>query len=244
MRILKVIVISLLVFSCTNNNDDYDIVFSNPLSDYLFNRTIETGAVIACAASEENTNKVLVYYYPKYGARDFRFYETPNALIDKNDFSKYEQIQLLSESFFNDYMGKFTCTMSSERWVIITYELNGEIKMSNPIRTKQIEKPTVWNDEVNIDQEQVLMPKFTWQENAVGDNAIYFQVVSNANNDLISGTYTLESNFTFYDLSNVVLNISEGAPELESLNNYNFTLMDVSIDNWVNIVTQKAFVTQ
>lgn len=242
MRALKVIVLSLMVFACSKN-EEQEIISSNLLSDYLNNRIIETDAVIACAASDENTNAVLVYYYPKYGARDVRFYETPNALIDKNDFSKYEQVQLLTEPFFNGYLGKFTREGSTEKRIVITYELNGEIKISNPIRTKQITKPTVWNAEVDINQEQALMPQFAWEGNAVGDNAIYFQVISNTNNDLISGTYTYESMFQFYNLSNVVLNISEGSPELENQSNYNFTLMDVSIDNWVNLVTEKAFAT-
>ena len=123
--------------------------------------------------------------------------------------------------------------------------MDNEIKISNPIRTKHITKPSVWNDEITVDQTTPLMPVFNWEANAVGDNAIYFQIVSSIDNKLISGTYTLENRFQFYNTSNVVLNITEGIPQLANATNYNFTLMDVSIDNWVNLITlNKSFTTQ
>ena len=52
--------------------------------------------------------------------------------------------------------------------------------------------------------------------------------------NLISGTYTYEPNFTFYDLSNVVLNITDtsSVPLLKENSTYTFTLMGVSEDNW------------
>ena len=89
------------------------------------------------------------------------------------------------------------------------------------------------------------MPQFSWATNALGDNAIYFQVISDAEDNLISGTYTTESQFQYYNTSNVVLNITQGVPPaLVSNATYNFTLMDVSLDNWVNLVVQKPFITE
>lgn len=243
MRQSIVVFFSLILLSCSN--DDDNSMPSNVLAEYLMGQVIETGAVIACAASEENTNNILAYYFPRAGATSIRFYETETASVDKLDYTKYKEIALESEPFFNGSLGKFTREASVEKWIIITYELNNEIKVSNPIRTKQIQKPTVWNDEVTIDQTNPLMPIFNWELNAVADNAIYFQVISSINNDLISGTYTLENTFQFYNLSNVVLNITEGVPQLENTTDYNFTLMDVSLDNWVNIITiDKKFTTQ
>ena len=82
------------------------------------------------------------------------------------------------------------------------------------------------------------MPIFTWPDNLVGDNAIYFQIVSNDNNDLLSGTYTKENQFQYYKLDNVTLNITQqNPPSLQNGITYKFTLMDVSTDNWVNAVT-------
>ena len=244
MNKIKYIFVSLLVFtSCLKDNDDNLLV--DNLETYISNKSFEMGAVIACAASDENTGDVLTFYYLEAGATNIQFYETQNAEVNKDDFSNYLKINLISEPFFNGYLGKFAQSSSVEKWVIITFELDNEIKISNPIRLKQNTKPTVWNDEVVIDQSQSVMPNFMWQDDAFGDNAIYFQVVSNDQNTLLSGTYTYENYFQYYDVSNVVLNVTtDTPPELIIGNNYNFTLMDVSEDNWVNWVIQKTFEAQ
>jgi len=241
MRFLKYIVICLFFTACDTNDDV--VVTGDSLATYLSNKQIETGAVIACAASEEDTNNILTFFYPETGATNIRFYQTETATVDKLDYSKYTIRTIESEPFFNGYLGKFTTQATNEHWIIVTFELDNEVRISNPIRTKQIIKPSVWNDEVSVNQASALMPVFNWEANAVSDNAIYFQVVSTENNDLISGTYTYDNNFQFYNTFNVVLNITEGTPELENNSNYNFTLMDVSLDNWVNLVSQKAFST-
>ena len=241
MKQLVIFIISFTILSCSSDDDSAAV--SNVLADYLLNNSTETGAVIACAAKDENSNAILTFYYPEDGATNVRYYETETAAVNKLDYTKYKHLVLESEPFFNRSLGKFTRHTDIEKWIVITYELENEIKISNPIRTKQIQKPTVWNADVNINLDQELMPHFSWQANAFGDNAIYFQIVSNANNDLVSGTYTYDANFKFYDTTNVVLNITEGIPVLENNTNYNFTLMDVSLDNWVNLVSQKAFNT-
>jgi len=165
--------------------------------------------------------------------------------VDENDFTNYTRNSLKAEPFFNGYLVKFTQNASNEKWVIITFELHDEIKISNPIRSKQISKPTVWNVEVVINQSQSGMPDFMWEDNPVGDNANYFQVVSDGNDNLLSGTYTYENQFQFYNTNNVVLNVTtQTPPDLILSRNYNFTLMDVSLDNWVNWVIQKQFIAE
>ncbi len=241
MKLFKYISIFLVLASCTNNDEIND----NSLSTYILNNTIEIGAVIACAASDEITNDVLVFYYPEIGASNIRLYETIDTETDKNEFSNYFKTETEPLPFFNGYLGKIIRTTSTEKWVIITFELNNEIKMSNPIRTKQITKPTIWTENVTINQNEVGMPIFNWINNEFGDNAIYFQVVSDSQNSLLSGTYTNENQFQYYNTSNVVLNITtQTPPELIIGNSYNFTLMDVSEDNWVNSVIQKTFEVQ
>jgi hypothetical protein len=243
MKVLKLIIALSIITSCSNNDDT--VIAINILSDYVNGRIIETGAVIACAASEENTNVVLTFFYPEEGATNIQYFETEDETAVNSNFENYKRVRLESSPFFNGYLQFFKTTPSVEKWIVITYELDGEVKLSNPIRTKQLVKPTVWNDEVVINQNEALMPQFSWEANAFGDNAIYFQVVSDAENNLISGTYTYENQFQYYDLSNVVLNITEGTPPtLINNTNYNFTLMDVSLDNWVNLVVQKPFITE
>lgn len=241
MRIVKFIFAFVIIGSCSKSNDDELLV--NSLANYIENRQIETGAVIACAASEQITNAVLVFYYPEDGATNIQFFETKTTAVNNDDYSNYTKVDLESAPFFNGYLGKFTRLIEEEQWIIVTFELEGEVKISNPIRSKQLTKPTVWNDAVTI--ERTLMPVFNWEANAFGDNAIYFQVLSNDQNDLLSGTYTTENQFQYYNLSNVVLNITtQMPPALQNNTLYNFTLMDVSEDNWVNLVSQKAFTIQ
>ncbi|WP_052143648.1 hypothetical protein [Wocania ichthyoenteri] len=243
MNKIKYIIVSLLaLISCSKDNDD---MLLDTLQNYVSNKSFEMGAVIACAASDEKTNDVLTFYYPETGATNIRFYETQNAQVNKDDFSNYLKVSIQSEPFFNGYLGKFTQSSSNEKWIIVTFELDNEIKISNPIRSKQITKPTVWNDEVTINQSQSGMPNFMWEDDAFGDNAIYFQVVSDEQNNLLSGTYTYDNYFQYYNISNVVLNITTETPIALILgNNYNFTLMDVSEDNWVNWVILKTFKAQ
>lgn len=232
----------LIFVSCTTNDN---VVIDTSLETYVLNKTIETGAVIACAGSDIEATNVLVFYYPEFGASNIRLYETLDFEADNSDYSNYFRVETESIPFFNGYLGKIVRDVTIEKWIVITFELNGEIKISNPIRTKQIVKPTVWSEYVIINQETTTMPKFMWENNAFGDNAIYFQVVSDSQDNLLSGTYTFENQFQYYNASNVVLNINtESPPNLILDSFYNFTLMDVSEDNWVNTIIQKTFEAQ
>ncbi len=234
--------IVLLVASCEEDSVNDDAL----LSSYVLGRTIEKGAVIACAGSTTDAAKVLVFQYPVNGASDAKVYETKGTDIDENDFSNYEKVMVNGTPFFNGYLQQFDRDLNVEKWIIVTHELDGEIKLSNPIRTKQVSKASKWIDEVNIDQETSTMPRFTWIKNQFGDNAIYFQVVSDAQNNLLSGTYTLENTFQYYNTSNVILNITTETPPILSVGTeYNFSLMDVSEDNWVNLfVLNKKFTVE
>lgn len=68
-------------------------------------------------------------------------------------------------------------------------------------------------------------------------------MVSDAAGNLISGTYTEQKHFQFYNLSNVVMNIHDvrPPPTLQTNATYTFTLMGVSEDNWVNLMAMKPF---
>ncbi len=235
-------IVCFMVLSCTDSND----MQLATLQTYLQTTNYTTGSVIACAASDQNTNSILVFYYPEVGATNIRFYQTDGVDIDPNNFSNYQQVFIESEPFFNGYLEKFTQKVVFEKWIVVTFQLEEEVKVSNPIRSKQISKPTVWSEDVDINQSESGMPKFTWADNLVGDNAIYFQVISDAQKNLLSGTYTFENQFQYYNTSNVVLNITRQAPPVLILDdNYNFTLMDVSEDNWVNlVVNSKKFIAQ
>lgn len=233
----------VLILSCTNSDiNDEQLSLKSYLDSAIFN----TGAVIACAASDNDSGNILTFYYPESGALNTRYYETKSVEVDHNNFSNYQQVLIVSEPIFNCYLRRFSQESMVEKWIIITFELDGEIKVSNPIRSKQISKPTLWDDIVTIEQSESNMPIFSWQDNVVRDNTIYFQIVSDTQDNLLSGTYTNQNQFQYYKLDNVVLNITiETPPTLQLGFLYNFTLMDVSLDNWVNAATlNKSFVNQ
>ncbi len=242
MKLYRFLIVCIISLSCTNSDD---VEGDSTLENYIMNKTVNNGAVIACAASDTETNDVLVFYYPETGASNIRLYETIDAEVDGNMFSNYDRIEINPLPLFNGYLEKVVRSLQNEKRIIVTFELNGEINVSNPIHVKQTSKPSVWSNDVSINQETAQMPKFVWENNAFNDNAIYFQVISDAQDNLLSGTYTYENQFQYYNITNVVLNITtQIPPSLLIGSSYNFTLMDVSEDNWVNTIVQKTFVVQ
>ncbi len=237
------LVFTLVFFSCERGGN---ISTDTTLATDISNTSFELDAVIACAASEKNTGNILIFFYPESGAVNFKLYETSTADVDKNDFNAYKQVVLQNEAVFNGYLRRFSQKSTTEKWVIVTVELDNEVKISNPIRVKHLSKPTLWEDIIHINQNALGMPLFSWEDNFAGDNAIYFQVISDQNNNLLTGTYTNANKFQYYKLTNVVLNITtEQPPILVEGGSYNFTLMDVSADNWVNVVTlNKTFIVE
>lgn len=241
---LLVSISCLLLFSCSEDND---ITTPRNLEEYITinsDRTLDE--VIACAASVEgSTSTTNIFYYPIDGATDIRYYETESTEVDENDFSNYRRETLTSSDVFGGKLQQFTRSNSEEAWCIVTYLTDGKLHKSNPIRLKNATNSSVWEEEVNIDQTESLMPKFTWSEFDTTDNAIFFQVISDEDDEFISGTYTYDKYFQFYDTSNVVLNINTTTPEdLIADATYNFTLMAVSEDNWVNLVIENQFTAQ
>jgi hypothetical protein len=242
MKYLKYILIVLVLTSCSIEDSRTLINNNNLLSAYIEGETIEVGAVIACAGNNiVNTDMVEIYFYPESNAVNLKLYGTNSIEIDPNNFSNYNLVPLNNVPFFNGYLRKFTESFTSERWFIVSYEINDEIKLSNPIRTKNLTQPTLFSSQITINQEQFLMPLFSWEVNSEANNAIFFHVLSTIDDNLLSGTYTFESQFQYYKTDNVVLNITDGVPpDLILGQDYKFTVMDVSEDNWVN----KLFIMQ
>lgn len=243
-RFLLFITFSVFLFSCSEDND---ITTPRNLKEYIeANSNREIDNVIACAANADgNLDLSYIFYYPIDGSSEVRYYEADSLNVDENDFSNYRRKILTETTVFGDKLSRISRTASEESWCIVTYLTDGKLHKSNPIRLKNATNPTVWEDEVEVDQSETLEPKFTWSDFNITDNDIYFQVISDEDDDFISGTYTTDNYFQFYDTSNVVLNINTTTPiDLILDETYNFTLMAVSEDNWVNLVIQKSFVAE
>jgi len=236
MRNLTYVLVILFLTSCSTKDSSPITNSTSLLSAYIEDRAIEMGAVIACAGNNSvDTDVVEIYFYPKNNAVNYKLYETNSSEVNPNDFSNYSLVTISDVPFFNGYLRKFEYSFTFERWFIVSYELDDEIKLSNPIRTKNLTQPTLFSDQIDINQDQSLMPFFSWNVNSEENNAIFFQVLSTTDNSLLSGTYTFENQFQYYKTENVVLNITNGIPPNLTLGQeYNFTVMDVSEDNWVN----------
>lgn len=232
----------VLINSCTKEtNEKYE-----NLQEYVdLYEVDDNNDVISCAASsKDNSGNVFVFFYPIPEATNFRYFESDNTKVDKNNWRQYSEVELEIENVFNGYLKRFVRPVSNDSFCVVTYLVDGVLRTSQPITLKNELKPTEWIQDVDIDLTQNVNPKFSWTDGSIDENEIYFQVITDEQNNLLSGTYTYEKEFTYYDLSNVVLNVTREEPPFLLLNNsYSFTMMGVSIDNWVNLVIQKGFQT-
>jgi len=243
---LFLIVISIVLSNCKKEE-----IESNILADYLeANNELERDDLIACAGGTpdgflgDSESPSSVFFYPIEGAYDFRYFES-NQIDSPNDYTFYEAKDLVDVPVFNGKLRRFlNSSFEGERMGIITYRTPGKIHICNPIRQKTNVKPTEINSLVSI-EENGINPRFVWEDGLIKENVIYFQVISDRADNFISGTYTFEKEFTFYELDNVVLNITDStsAPILENNQEYKFTMMGVSEDNWVNLLIEKEFST-
>lgn len=232
-----------LFIACTDNETEPISSLSEILNRFDVSQLDE---VIACAASDQEDSSVsYIYYYPIPGATNIQYFETINTNVDPNDYSNYREKLINSEDVFGGYLKRFIRNGSDEVYSIVTFEREGKFHKSNPIRLKQSSKPTEYQANTTIDQSETLMPIFSWQDGIFPENAIYFQVISDGDDQFISGTYTFDQWFQYYKLSNVVLKINREIPrDLVLGEPYNFSMLAVSLDNWVNLVIEKPFTAQ
>ena len=236
--------------SCGNDDEPID----GSLSTYFNESSLtKVNELIACASGGQSevfassTHPIAVFFLPEGNATNFRYFETDDLTPNNTDFSAYHEVSLTDVPVFGGFLRYFEQeTITTERWAIVTYQMNGNLHYSNPSRLKFPEKPTDFNPSLlTFDQTEVLSPRFTWQDGRTAENAIYFHVITDSNGDLVSGTYTTEKTWQFYDLSNVVLNIRDVTPTPALIPNeqYQYHMLAVSLDNWVNLITQRNFST-
>ncbi|WP_298416890.1 hypothetical protein [uncultured Kordia sp.] len=235
--IFSVCILILGTSSCSNDDQVFELDTYGILSNQLNNLAIEEGGVLAYAYSDATTNHEDVYlmYYVEDDAFNIKFYETESLDVDENEYSNYQQVIYQRQSVFNGFFQQVVEFNATEKWMIITYRLNNVTKISNPIRIKHEQQPTIWeSDGITIDQQVSGSPAFTWDVNPTNSNAVYFQIVSQAGN-VLSATHTNENQFQYYDTSNVGLDITEGTPPALTQGEYYYiNLLDIGQDNWIN----------
>ena len=238
-----------LMSGCDSNSPETD-----SLSGYVATSALPVSdQLISCAGGGANDlvthpeAPVSIYYYPVAGAGAFRYYETEDISQDPDNLELYDRVILDDAPFFNGYLRRFrNIPIQREKWARVTFETADSLHVSNAIRLKYPVLPTTYDSSKVAVELNGVHPTFSWPDHNNSLDVIYFQVVSDRNGNLISGTYTFDKTFTFYDLSNVVLNIRDvsPAPSLDIGEPYKFTLMTVSSDNWVNLISERNFIVE
>lgn len=233
------IAFAFLTIACSTDAEQEDVFI---LENSFAGKEVVIDNVIACAALNQDEDNISVFFYPRPGASNFQYFQTENVDVDKNDLENYSLVIKPLEEVFNGYLQRFVVDATEEKWGIVSFDEGGKTHLSNPIRLKQITKPTEYLPQNLLITEPTSSPVFTWEDGQYDDTKIYFQVISDAQNNFISGTYTFDKTFQFYNLDNVELNITSGIPEdLQVGSDYGITLMAVSEDNWVNMIIIKQF---
>lgn len=243
IKIVFLLLLTLLFTSCDTEEGAQSAVLSQVITFYS---DLEMDEVIAFAASEENNNSIsYIYYYPLPGATNVQYFETDSADLLPDNPNSYYEVKLSDEDAFGGYLRRFERSRSEESYCIVTFQANGKFYKSNPIKLKNRSRTTEYRDIVSIDQSQELMPLFSWEDGTYAENVSYFQVISDDDDNFISGTYTHEKQFRYYILENVFLNINRDTPEnLVENQQYNFSMFAISADNWVNLIIEKPFTVQ
>lgn len=250
----QLLIISLAIFllySCSKKEIDSNHA-SFGLQGYLDSKSyLPTGNVIACAGGTstsflgDSDNPISVFFYVDSGAINFRYYETNSVNVDPHDYNLYYPRNYEMTVLFKGIMRKFNHPpLSEERWGIVTYETEGMVHICNPIRLKAAVAPTQDITPIVIIMETGVNPEFDWSFESEPNNVIYFSIVSDLEDNLISGTYTNDKFWNFYSLSNVVMNVTPNPnPNLTPFTEYNYTMMGVSVDNWIHTFAAKPFTT-
>lgn len=249
------LLILLIAFLPVFMGCEKDQALPTSLANYIADNDDRTfsSELIACAAGMpdgfmgDEAHPTSVFFYPVTGATEFRYWETDGPDYDIEDYDAFIFKDLDDEAVFNGKLWRFKNSgFSGERWGIVTYKTEGKLHVCRAIRLKTNPKPTQVAPELMQVTENGVTPSFTWDDGLYDDNVIYFQVISDTLGNIVSGTYTVDKNWQFYDLSNVVLNVHDVDPQpsLQPNETYVFTLMSVSYDNWVNLMGEKRFTTQ
>lgn len=231
----RFLLLILVLSSCTKSFDH--------LQDYINNFDAASDALVSCAASNgEDLSKSVIFYRSIPNSSNIQLWHSETYSQDLTNYSLVEDVTV--ESLFNGFMGKLEENINHGA-VIVSFDVSDTVVYCKPIELLNQNQATVRNESITIDQTELLEPNFQWTNSTIDPNSIYFQLIVNTDSNLaVSGTYTYENQFQFYNLSNVVFNVTEEPnPMLKGNSNYQITLMQVSDNNWVHTISTKSFNT-
>lgn len=235
MRFGAVILILLVLGACKKKPEQSEL--EQFISE---NQGRSEDFLIACAAGNmeefmgSTERPISIFYYNVDGASTATLY-VKSEEGRKDELCYYSKADEVPETLFNGRMGRFAVSKDfTDKWVIVTYTTGSTYHVSDPILLRADTHPTVDISNKILIAGDPLQPDINWHAEGVRGNVIYFSLISNAANDFVSGVYTEEKEWSFYDLSNVVLNVTPTIdPTLDSQDSYVYTNMGVGEDNWV-----------
>lgn len=254
----RIILIILFVISACDRRDSIPtgVPVSKSLLEYVnesYFLNLKT-APLALAYRNQNlssgdtVNAISVIFMPAAYSAEYKYFETASANIDTLDFSLFNERSPTEDTLYNGYLSKFIRSATDKDiWCRITFETYFDLYISSAVIIKSSNYSTVYEpDLVNIDLSDGTHPFFSWTNDTIPGNNIYLQLISDASDNLISGTFTHDKYFQFYDLSNVIINISPTPPDpiLEPYKTYKFILMGIGKNNWVNLISERYFTTR
>ena len=243
MKLVPIILGLLVLASCNKKPEQSDL--ERFIAD---NHGRSEDFLIACAAGNMNSfmgdseTPIHVFFYNVDDAASAMLY-VKSEEGNKDELCYYSQANKVPESLFNGRMGRFKVSNEyAGKWVVVVYNTGTSYHISDPILLRADTHPTFDITSKIVVQGSPLQPEFNWFSDYVKGNVIYFSLISNSNKDFVSGVYTTEKAWNFYDLSNVVLNVTpEMNPMLDSQESYTYTNMGVGIDNWVRTFGEVSF---
>lgn len=238
IRFIYLCVISLLLVSCSNKLEAPTSLLTQVIKFY---EDLEQEQMVAFAtAAEDLTNTSYIYFYPVEGATNFQFFETSSDHNVSTNLNNYNVRDYEIEDVFGGRLKRFVRTQRQDVFCIVTYQANGVFFQSLPIQLKNQRNGTTYTSVVAIDQSQTLMPNFSWTDQ--GENTAYLQVVSDINENFLSGTFTTLNEFQYGSPNNVVANLNVAEPpSLVDGDDYNFTLFAIDNGFWADFVIERTF---
>ncbi|WP_111682239.1 hypothetical protein [Winogradskyella tangerina] len=247
MKKIILLAVFIAITSCVKN-ESVPIVFQNNtfLPEDLENNLYQTDAIFTFAGNDlANSDHTNIYAVIEEGASDIKFYETDTPNINEQDLYRYLLMEIQPTLISDAKIKTFRHTFLRDEWIIMTYKIEDKIKLSSPIRINNLFRQTDYIEDIVIDQGMSGSANFEWSVQSAENNAFFFEIMKDQNDAVLSLTFTNDSHFQYFDLTNVTLNLSQNVPpNLVQDENYEFTVLDIGLDNWINTVHSRAFIAE
>lgn len=240
-----IILVNISILSCSEESG-IDAALKN-LQNVIENQQHSKNALQGFGVKQKNSaNFSEIIFYSNHTDTDFKIYASDSININPNNFSEYTLInytEILTHPIDSHYV--YNLEGNTEKWVIVTEETTDNLLVSEPIKINITSSPTNYHNDLSISKRSLGRAKFDWLDKPDDLNKLFLEILENEDGEINSITYTKENTFTYFNLSNVVTNLSPtDPPQLIENNTYKITVMSIDENNWVKSVIEKEFTYQ